>query len=612
MIVEYESLDIETVWVKNLYRECGEWRSELISKPICVAITNGTKIDYLDVGLDEIDSLQIIEFIIDKCKIGKIYYVHNLTFEFFNFLPYFVKGKIKIKTVMSNNIIYSLTIILEDKKIVMRCSYRLTLLSLKDLGILAGIEEKGVFPYNILTEKMKDEYETTPSLFKNNDDYNIFLNKYGKIFQTWEVVREYCINDVIVTKKAINIFWKLIQSRMINKLFSNFIFSAAKLSMSIFFSKKTPVKKKINIKCDWLIRNSYYGGRTEVFGNPYDNEIVLHYDWSGMYGQCMQQNVLGGELFTSSYIENLEEPGYYWIKFKQDLEIPILPVREDKLMFKNGIFNGWYWFEEIKTAEKYGVEILDCKSYIGAQFYKPFLKEFIESNNEIRRMGGLYKQIGKNNNNTFYGRLGMNPKKYVSEITTEEPKTLSSTYTKRNGVYITKTLKENSLSNISISASITSKARIKLYEGMQSVIENNGRILYTDTDSIFAAFDRKDYKEKLDMWMGEVIFRSNDPTTIIEDAVFATPKTYAIRFQNGKDIVKIKGFNVKPNFDEFKKKFYNGEYIDTVTEQWSTSNMNMRRIDRKKKTNLSGLTKRVWEPDLKKTIPVNQLLWIEE
>jgi hypothetical protein len=38
------------------------------------------------------------------------------------------------------------------------------------------------------------------------------------------------------------------------------------------------IKKKIKIKYDRLIRRGYFGGRTEVFGNPEDDEILLHYD----------------------------------------------------------------------------------------------------------------------------------------------------------------------------------------------------------------------------------------------------------------------------------------------------------------------------------------------
>jgi len=45
-------------------------------------------------------------------------------------------------------------------------------------------------------------------------------------------------------------------------------------------------------------------------------------------------------------------------------------------------------------------------------------------------------------------------------------------------------------SNVCIAAQITSKARIKLYKAFKNVIKEGGRILYTDTDSIFAAFKR--------------------------------------------------------------------------------------------------------------------------
>jgi inosine/xanthosine triphosphate pyrophosphatase family protein len=51
-------------------------------------------------------------------------------------------------------------------------------------------------------------------------------------------------------------------------------------------------------------------------------------------------------------------------------------------------------------------------------------------------------------------------------------------------------------SNVCISAIITSKARIKLHRAYKAVIENDGRILYSDTDSIFAAYKRNVINEK--------------------------------------------------------------------------------------------------------------------
>jgi hypothetical protein len=51
-------------------------------------------------------------------------------------------------------------------------------------------------------------------------------------------------------------------------------------------------------------------------------------------------------------------------------------------------------------------------------------------------------------------------------------------------------------SNVSIAATITSKARIKLFKAYKSVIKEGGRLLYSDTDSIFAAYERNVIGEK--------------------------------------------------------------------------------------------------------------------
>jgi hypothetical protein len=50
--------------------------------------------------------------------------------------------------------------------------------------------------------------------------------------------------------------------------------------------------------------------------------------------------------------------------------------------------------------------------------------------------------------------------------------------------------------NVSIAAAITSKARIKLYKAQQSVLVNKGRLLYSDTDSIFAAYSKNVINEQ--------------------------------------------------------------------------------------------------------------------
>jgi hypothetical protein len=199
---------------------------------------------------------------------------------------------------------------------------------------------------------------------------------------------------------------------------------------------------------------------------------------------------------------------------------------------------------------------------IGGRYYDNFISDFIDINNNIRKKGGLYKQIGKNNNNSFYGRLGMDPERTEEEICDEIPQNNKfEKYKCINGIYINYKKSEKNVSNITISAAITSKARIRLYEGMMKIEKNGGRILYTDTDSIIAAFNVNNYNRVLNKELGEIYFDSNKEDCIIKDAVFAMPKTYALRFLNNKEIVKIKGFNSTPDFKDFKEKFYLKESI---------------------------------------------------
>jgi hypothetical protein len=587
----YEALDIETIWDNN------------IAKPICIAITCGDKIHFKKISVDKIDSLEIINFMLEKCSSKKIYYVHNLTFEIFVFLRYLVENNTEFKIISSNKTVYSAEIWNKNKKIRLRCSYRLTMLSLKKLARLAEIEEKGIFPYKILDQNLKENMIIKSEMFENIEDYNFFLKEYGENINTYDVLEKYCKNDVNITKKSIIKFWKIIEENGLQN--NNRILTAAKLSIENYFLNNKKIKKKINIKYDRLIRKGYFGGRTEVFGNPYENEILLHYDWSGMYAQCMSEKILGGEVFESEIINDLNTPGFYWIEFTQNLEFPILPIKKDKLLFANGKFEGWYWFEEILLAIKHGVKIIKVKKTISCQYYDYFIKDFVEINNKIREISPLHKQIGKNNNNTLYGRFGMDPNRLEEEIISNLNNL--NNYEKVveiNGAYIGYKKKEKSISNVLVSASITSKARIKLYNGMIDVVNKGGRIMYVDTDSIVMSINKYEYKSFLDVKIGEVYFDSNKDDTIIIDAVFAAPKTYALKFLNNKEIVKIKGFNVKPSFNKFKEAFYNKGDIITKNIEWNKKHLMIKNIEREKKTNLNSLDKRTWKEDMKKTIPL--------
>lgn len=587
---KYEALDIETIW------------DDGVAKPICIAITKNKDVLFKRTDINKIDENEIIDFLLEKCSSKKIYYVHNLTFEMFVFLKYLMNKKVEFKMISANKSIYSAEIKYKNKKIKMRCSLKLTMLSLKKLAELCNVDEKGIFPYKILDKNLKEETTIEEKMFNDVDEFNKFKEKYGKIIKTYGILEEYCKNDAKITKESIVKYWKIIEENGLKN--NNRILTAAKLSIENYFLDNKIIKKKIRLKYDRIVRKAYFGGRTEVFGNQKDNEILLHYDWSGMYAQCMKEKVFGGEVYESDIIVDVKIPGFYWIKFKQKLDIPILPIKRDKLLFANGEFEGWYWYEEIILAMENGVEIKEVKKVISCQYYGNFLEKFIEKNDKIREIGPIHKIIGKNNNNTFYGRLGMNPERLEEEIISNIEENKYEKIIENNGIYIGFKKKEKNVSNVLISAAITSKARIKLYKGMREVINNDGRILYTDTDSIIAAFDKNKYLKKLDLKMGEILFDSKDKNTVINEGVFAMPKTYALKYADGREIVKIKGFNVRPSFREFKDKFYERGDIITENVEWNKKDLMIKTIMREKKTNLYSLNKRKWSEDLKETFPL--------
>ena len=115
---------------------------------------------------------------------------------------------------------------------------------------------------------------------------------------------------------------------------------------------------------------------------------------------------------------------------------------------------------------------------------------------------------------------------------------------------------------------------------------------------------KDEYRKKLDLKMGEVLFDSKDTNTVISEGVFAMPKTYALKYEDGREVVKIKGFNVKPSFKEFKEKFYEKGDIITENIEWNKKDLMIKNMVREKKTNLYSLNKRKWNEDLKETFPL--------
>ena len=83
------------------------------------------------------------------------------------------------------------------------------------------------------------------------------------------------------------------------------------------------------------------GGRCEVFGNPKFDEKILHLDVEGMYQQCMEENLPTGAFYFEENVgKEITGPGFYFIEINYKSKFPILPIKEDKLYFKEGRLRG--------------------------------------------------------------------------------------------------------------------------------------------------------------------------------------------------------------------------------------------------------------------------------
>jgi len=100
-----------------------------------------------------------------------------------------------------------------------------------------------------------------------------------------------------------------------------------------------------SIESDFLFRSAYFGGRCEVFGNPSNDDLIYHFDYTGMYSQVMMEEFNFGKYEIIKNPEKLEHNGFYFIYAFSNNIMPILPQHSDsnsKLLFTNGYIKGLY------------------------------------------------------------------------------------------------------------------------------------------------------------------------------------------------------------------------------------------------------------------------------
>jgi hypothetical protein len=303
-----------------------------------------------------------------------------------------------------------------------------------------------------------------------------------------------------------------------------------------------------------ILRQAYYGGRTEVFLPYLDGGF--HYDVSSEYPWAMKTfeypigyyDVYQEDKAWDVYDEWKETGkggGFAWVKIyvPEDMHIPPLPYRakhkkrakrsglEGKLIFPVGHLDGVWAFPEIAMAEKVGCTIEKVEEVI---FYKktyPIFREFIEYWEKVKVEATISHQLSlrtfsKLVQNALYGKFGMRRKrssiKDISELEKikESGKMFIEFENDDLGLEMVQVEEEvnSDYIQVHIAAYVTAYARIHLYEGL--TFPTNGEVAYCDTDSV--ACENEFPAEMID----ESEYGKWKLENVIKYGIFLQPKLY--------------------------------------------------------------------------------------
>lgn len=558
--------------------------------PICITYSN--KSEYIFYFIENNSNEFLCNLILQNFNHNTYYYAHNLLFDFLLFLKPLNKLKIKFEWIFLNYKLYEVKIYHNNKIIFLRCSHKLLPFSLREFYPTFSNTEKLYFPYESLTcWNPSISCKNFPLI--NNTYYNLNLIEYIKLYN---------INDAKILKEGLHKFIFVLKE--INIPFTKKNLSCSSISFNFYIKFFNLINLNLPKIHKNIINFAYFGGKCEVYGNPIKGEKILHFDFSGMYYNCMKECLPYGEFFFKNSNFNLEEPGYYYIEIEYYNVLPVLPIKTDKLYFKDGYICGWFWHEEILLTLKKS-KIIKFKILHALISLKNdnILIDFLEILNKLKNDNTIKKQIGKLLINSFYGRLALGDEMDFIQLTHDLG--VNKSYGVIDDLFIIKKkVYKNPKANIAIAAAIAAKARIKLYEAQLEILNSGGRLLYSDTDSVFAAYDiNVSIENKL---LGKhVYFDTLKTDTEIIDAVFISSKSYAVVFKNGLEIVKLKGINSpNVNFYDIKYKFFNNEnYFIQENNQFSKKNFSLEHFLVSKEINLQNYDKRVFNFDKTNTSP---------
>jgi len=531
---------------------------------------------------------QFFDWLLLKC-IRAVFYMHNLTLYGLIMLN-FSHAQIHIEGVYNHGEIYQLHIKTSLSYITIKCTFKLFPLSLLQIADL--LQVPAAMQYSL---KRAEELRCLPHVFNNADD-----DFSAQTLATNCKIKATIAQALILRLDSEFKNWRDLQ-----------VLSISGLATAIYKKAYNPCKLNfiLSSKHDFLIRRGFWGGRCEVFGNLEPGDFLHSFDFAGMYASVMAQKFCFGALQIIYNASSISAPGFYHVTVSSvNMYIPLLPARNEtgQVYFPNGCWSATYWWEELLFFLANGGIIKKIHFQLVFEKTDYVLRDFSEHFMRLRKQDNFSNSFYKLFINSLYGRLGMYNlgestrillKKEISgdSIVSESSAGGSVSIAKVESLSL---LSGNTASNVAVAAAIAAKARIKLNKAMLDLEQAGGRVLYTDTDSIFASFKKKN----VNVSHGEVFWDAKK-AFIWEDAVFATSKGYALKNANT-EVIKLRGF--KPNsitFTEFKELFSSGLRLKKVQSALFKKNQKMQFLTMEKTILLNLYDKRTFLEKKTRTAP---------
>lgn len=488
--------------------------------------------------------------------------------------------------------------------------------------------KKGFFPYDFVRKNTLFYKGVTPNITYYTDKLD--LDVYNSLVkQDWDLKEQtliYLEKDLKSLHEVLSIV-----NKQIHKLFKIQMtesLTISSLAVKYFIQSHYNLKNKPLplIRLPDLynnLHNAFYGARVEVY-RPYGRNLY-YYDVNSLYPFASLNDLCGLNYEYIKYLlpQKFSKDLFGFFHCKIDTSstpikyLGLLPVRgtgKALLTFPIGKWEGMYFSEELKFVQEYGYKIEVLSGYKFNRVENVF-NSFVNSINNIKMNpeNNHQKQVAKLLMNSSIGRFGMDPFKPIHKLVNSKDllsiikvynvidqvaigkdlhfviydSNIDKTVCLESGLDYIEVLNKRSVKHqepnkesdgfesITTAAAILSYARIHMMRVMIYIIENGGKLYYTDTDSLVT-----------DIKLPESMV---DPKKLgyfklehtVEEGYFLAEKTYCLKLKqldqngNNKIVIKAKGvLSDNLTFEDFVKMYDEG-YLKNAKKRSSIKELSL-------------------------------------